>query len=163
MNTDIDELIAKIDKRLEELNECEISAPKEEVLNEFKIENDNIKEQITKIYDTYLSELNSMVGLDEVKNEIKKLINYLIFIKKTSNKVNVSNINLNMIFRGNPGTGKTTVARLVSKILCDLGFLKSRKFLETTPKDFIAEFVGQTALKARRTIESASGGLILID
>ena len=157
------EIIEEIDRKLKELNGEEISAPEEEEINEFKIEIDNLKEQIHDIYNNYLSELNKMVGLEEVKSEIKKLINYLIFIKKTDHKINVSNINLNMVFRGNPGTGKTTVARIVSKILCDLGFLKSRKILETTPRDFIAEYVGQTAIKARKTIDRASGGLIFID
>ena len=163
MNTDIDALLEKIDRRLKELEEEEISEPKEEVINTFQIEIDNLKEQIQTIYDTYLKELNSMIGLDNVKQEIKKLIDYLIFIKKTNNKIKVNNINLNMVFRGNPGTGKTTVARMVSRILCDLGFLKTRKFIETTPRDFIGEFVGQTAVKTRKTIEKASGGLILID
>ncbi len=162
MNTHIDYLLERIDKRIKELDE-EVKVQDNEVLNEFKIETNNAKKQIQNIYNKYLFELNNMIGLEEVKNEIKKLLNYLIFIKKTSNKIKVNDINLNIIFRGNPGTGKTTVARLIGKILCDLGFLKSHKFLETTPKDFIAEYVGQTAIKARKTIEKASGGLIFID
>ena len=163
MNIDVNSLLEKIDKRLKELDEEDATVQKDEVLNEFKIETESIKEQIQKIYEEYLYEWNNMIGLEEVKSEIKKLLNYLIFIKKTSNKIKIDSINLNMVFRGNPGTGKTTVARLVGKILCDLGFLKSRKFLETTPRDFIAEYIGQTAIKARKTIEKASGGLILID
>lgn len=159
-----DELIRKIDERIDELSKddnCCIQS--KDLIKEVELEIDNLKDNIELIYKQYMDELNSLVGLEEVKFEVKKLIDYLIFIKKTSSSIKLDNINLNMIFRGNPGTGKTTVARIIADILCKLGFVKSNKIIETTPRDFIAGYVGQTAIKARKTINKAAGGVIFID
>lgn len=72
-------------------------------------------------------------------------------------------LNLNIIFKGNPGTGKTTVARIIGNIFYSLGYIKTNKFIETTPKDFIAGYVGQSAIKTRDLIEYNKGGVIFID
>lgn len=161
MKFDIDELVNKIDRKMEEIEQSEKEKNGIELPN--KIEMQLNKDSIEEIYNQYFDELNKLVGLEEVKTEIKKLINYLIFIKKLNNKVNLDQINLNMIFRGNPGTGKTTVAKIIANILCKLGFLKTNKMIETTPKDFIAGYVGQTAEKAKKTINRAAGGIVFID
>lgn len=158
----VEELIKSIDDKIKELEADEYKEDAELIKKiEFGIE--DIKNNVDAIYSKYINELDQLIGLAEVKEEIKKLINYLIFIKKVNNKIKLDNINLNMIFRGNPGTGKTTVAKIVAKILCELGFLKKNQVFETKPVDFIAGYVGQTAIKAKNTIEKAAGGVILID
>ena len=160
---DFDEIIKTIDENIKLLEEENYYSEDSQFIEKIEFEIDNIQNNIELIYNKYLDELDKLIGLNNVKNEIKKLINYLIFLKKVDNKINIDNFNLNMIFRGNPGTGKTTVARIISKLLCELGFLKTNKVLETTPRDFISGYVGQTAIKAKKTIKSAEGGVIFID
>ena len=161
---DVDEILRRIDQRIAEINQISnYCVPSKEIFNEIEEKIDNLQDNIKSIYNQYMNKLDKLVGLEEVKSEIKKLVDYLIFIRKVGSKINIDKINLNMIFRGNPGTGKTTVAKIVAEILCKLGFLKSNKVIETTPRDFIAGYVGQTAIKAKKTIESAAGGVIFID
>lgn len=160
MTNNFYKIAEEINNRINEIEKNNYYTQNEKIMNDIQ---NYLKDNTEKIYNKYLNQLNTLIGLEEVKTEIKKLINYLIFIKKTHNKINLENINLNMIFRGNPGTGKTTVAKIVANILCNLGFLKSNTVIETTPKDFIAEYVGQTAIKAKKTINSAKGGVIFID
>jgi|GEM_PF-2038877 len=110
-----------------------------------------------------MNELNELIGLDNVKKVFEELIKSIIFREKIKNKVEVPTLNLNMVFKGNPGTGKTTVAHIISKLLCDLGYIKSNKIKECTAKDFIGQYVGQTAPKSSKLIEENRGGLIFID
>ena len=68
-----------------------------------------------------------------------------------------------MLFLGNPGTGKTTVARMLSGILYNLGYIKENKLMEVTSKDLVAEYVGQTSIKTNNVLERALGGILFID
>lgn len=164
MTGDYERIINRINSKIEELESQEYNESESLIaINQIQEKIDAITIDMDLVYKQCLGELNDLIGLENVKTEIKKLVNYLIFIKKLGNKINLENINLNMIFRGNPGTGKTTVARIVAKILYQLGFLKTNKVIETTPRDFVAGYVGQTAIKAKETINKAKGGVVFID
>lgn len=123
---------------------------------------DEIKD-LESICNSCKKKLNKLIGLEEVKEIVNKLINYLLFIKETKGFLNVDLLNLNMVFRGNPGTGKTTVARIIANMLYELGFVKSNTVLEVTPNDFIAGYIGQTGIKTQEVIKRAKGGVIFID
>lgn len=111
-----------------------------------------------------LAELNTLIGLDNVKEEIKSLIN-LIKVRKLREEYNMplTNISYHMVYTGNPGTGKTTVARLVAKIYKELGILSEGNLVETDRSGLVAGYVGQTALKVKEVVEQAIGGVLFID
>lgn len=111
-----------------------------------------------------LCELNELIGLEVVKAEIYSLIN-LIKVKKLREEYNmpVMSLTYHMVYTGNPGTGKTTVARLVSKIYKELGILSKGTLVETDRSGLVAGFVGQTALKVKDVVEEAIGGVLFID
>lgn len=132
----------------------------EEVVSESKKNDTN--EIINKATNA-MNELNELLGLDNVKKVFEELVKNIIFREKIKNNVEVPNLNLNMVFKGNPGTGKTTVAHIISKLLCDLGYINSNRIKECTAKDFIGQYVGQTAPKSSKLIEENRGGLIFID
>ncbi len=111
-----------------------------------------------------LAELNSLVGLNEVKTEIRSLVN-LIKVRKMREKYCLPEIEMSyhMVFTGNPGTGKTTLARLVGKIYKELGILTHGEMTETDRSGLVAGYVGQTALKVKEVVEKAVGGILFID
>ena len=152
MNTSksVEDILYEIQKRLDEIDARDKSRRGKFISHE------NNLYQIT-------ASLNNLIGLNEVKEEVNKLINYLKFISRLGDRAKIDKVNLNMLFKGNPGTGKTTVARLMGKILYDLGYLKTDKIVETTPREFIAGYVGQTAIKTRKFLDEYKGGLIFID
>lgn len=114
--------------------------------------------------DELLTELNGLIGLTEVKKEINSLIN-LIKVKKMREKHNlpVMDMSYHMVFTGNPGTGKTTVARLVAEIYREIGLLSIGSLLETDRAGLVAGFVGQTAIKVTEVVDKAIGGVLFID
>lgn len=114
--------------------------------------------------DRLLEELNHLVGLREVKEEIHSLIN-LIKVKHLREKYHLPQMNMSyhMVFTGSPGTGKTTVARLIARIYKELGILSVGTLTETDRSGLVAGYVGQTALKVKETVERALGGVLFID
>lgn len=114
--------------------------------------------------ESILSELNELIGLESIKEEIAGLIN-LIKVRKLREEKDlpILPMSFHLVFSGNPGTGKTTVARIVSKIYKNLGVISKGNLVEVDRSGLVAGFVGQTAIKTREVIDSAKGGVLFID
>lgn len=114
--------------------------------------------------DDLMNELNQLVGLTQVKEEVRRLVIYQkIQAKRKESGFKVPKRTLHMAFMGNPGTGKTTVARIVGRMYYQLGLLSKGHFTEVSRTDLIAGYQGQTALKVKNVIEKAKGGVLFID
>ena len=153
--------LIKVDQKQERITEllCKyLGAIKVEGISE------ELEESSNTSYDELISQLNELVGLENVKQQVADLIDYnqIQNIRAKSGLKN-SDKTLHMAFLGNPGTAKTTVARIVGKMYKSIGLLSKGHFIEASRTDLIAEYQGQTAIKVKRLINRAKGGVLFID
>ena len=114
--------------------------------------------------DAVEAELSAIVGLDEVKNYVRDIAkNVQAQQRRKAQGLQVADVNMHMIFTGNPGTGKTTIARILSKYLKAIGALRGGQLVEVTRADLVGRYVGHTAPLTNTVIQSALGGVLFID
>jgi SpoVK/Ycf46/Vps4 family AAA+-type ATPase len=121
--------------------------------------------ELVKNHKDAYSELNNLIGCNSVKNAVAEFVakSKIDKTKMDRNLIDKTSFNMNMVFYGSPGTAKTTVARLVARIMYDKGMINKPKITEVGAADLVGAYVGHTAIKTTNVFEEAKGGVLFID
>ena len=110
-----------------------------------------------------MDDINNLIGFDDVKSKLKDLLALKKAAEEFGREDLLEDVNLHWVLRGNPGTGKTTVAKLIGKVYKEMGLLPHGRTYKVTRSDLVAGYVGQTAIKTQKCIDQAMGGVLFID
>lgn len=130
----------------------------------YRISDANNKDSVSA--EELLSQLNNMIGLRSVKNKVNEIVNrekYKELMRSMNREVSGQGISLHLLFKGNPGTGKTTVAKLLGEIYKSLGVLRIGHVVQVSPTELIAGYVGQTRTRTQEYCDDAMGGILFVD
>lgn len=153
----VSDLVEKVNKIVDAIKVVDQSADSE-------VENAKVSNPDEKTLEELLEELDGLVGLDKVKADVRSLMNFIKVAKMRKKKgLKVPTISYHLVFTGNPGTGKTTIARLVAQIYYKMGLLTKGQLVETDRSALVAGYLGQTAIKTQKVIQEALGGVLFID
>ena len=143
--------------------ECDYMFYQKDLIKHLSFEKKLPEIETKKSLEEVFTELNELVGLEKVKKVLYELVDFIQLKEKAGDQLQIKNLNLHMVFLGNPGTGKTTIARMIADILYNLKYIKENKLIEVSSKDLVAEYVGQTAPKTMQVIEKSLNGVLFID
>lgn len=149
---------------LDILNDYQQQEEQESSIEKTQITDNNVSiQKVKEEIESAMNKLDNLVGLKEVKEELGEVFDTMLFKKKTEGNLVIDEGSKHMVFLGNPGTGKTTVAEIIAPLFYKLGYLKSDKVAYVAAQDLIGEYIGQTAPKTEKIIEENMGGVIVLD